>query len=61
MKVIGIDNFDRDYISDILIEENLSEREAFDMVSSHNENMRSYDPWYYRAVADDYKLRVFEP
>ena len=63
MKIIGRDNFDRDYKDDILICENLTADQAqwivraLNIVYCKSEN----SPTFYQAVEDDFKLRKFEP
>ena len=63
MKIIGIDNFDRETVDDILICHDLTEQRATFIVRALNivyckgEN----SPTYYKAVEDDYKLRSFVP
>jgi len=60
MKVIRVDNYDRELYADKLIKENLSEESANVLAASLNVN--DNDPWYYRVVHDDYKLfEGFEP
>lgn len=58
MKVIAIDNFGRDYVSDVLIGENLSELDANLLASDKNQEYGDSDnaPYYYKVVEDDYKL-----
>jgi hypothetical protein len=36
MKVIGVDNFDRDTVNDVLVAEGLSDRDARQMASRMN-------------------------
>ena len=62
MKVIAIDNFDRESPSypDILISENLTEDEANFQADAMNKGKASAS-YFYRAVEDDYKLWKFEP
>lgn len=62
MKIIQIDNFNRDYISDVLVAENLSQyygKMILGLLIKYNTSESS--PHYYRLVEDDYKLFVFEP
>lgn len=59
MKVIAIDNYDREYISDRLIKENITEEEGKRIADFHNEFCG--DGWYHKVVNDDYKLYTFEP
>lgn len=56
-KLILMDNFNRENIVDVLVEENLSEEEAkikADACNSEHKNM-NYN-WFAKAVSDDYKL-----
>ena len=61
MKIIRVDNFNRDYISDGLIAENVNEFFAKLIVKLLNKytGMNSQD--YFRAVSDDHKLYVYDP
>lgn len=63
MKIIGTDNFDREYINDQLICEGLTEPMAVFIVAALNEKYCKGDhaPTYYKVVSDDCKLRTFEP
>lgn len=55
-KVIIIDNFDRDYISDRLFKDNLTMEEAEKLATEENSKTRDNTPDYYKAVEDDYTL-----
>lgn len=62
MKIIKVDNFDRDSISDTLVAENVSEFYAEHIVTLLNEKFsgdRSSD--FYKSVEDNHKLYEFEP
>jgi hypothetical protein len=62
MKIIQVDNFDREIVSDILIAENVPEHFAELIVTYLNNTLSgpcSLD--YYKRVPDDYKLYKFEP
>jgi hypothetical protein len=61
MKVIAIDNFNSESVSDILIAENLTLEQAVYIVNARNNGGGNYTSWYYRVVEDDYKLYVFQP
>ena len=63
MKVVGIDNFDREQIGDILICENLTEQRANFIVLALNVKYCRHEdsPTYYKAVPDNYKLRNYTP
>ena len=61
MKVIAVDNFNSESVSDILIAENLTLEQAVYIVNARNSGGGNYTSWYYRAVEDDYKLYVFQP
>lgn len=62
MKVIKVDNFDRDTVDDELVAEGLTEQEAKDMAEGLNQKFGGdYAPWYYKAVTDDKKLHVWNP
>lgn len=61
MKVICIDNFNRDYISDSLVRENLTDEEADKLVKEHNDQMSAHCQDYFKKVSDDHKSYIFEP
>lgn len=62
MKVIGVDNFARDNVDDVLIESNLTPEAAEAKADELNEKYSGPDaPRFYRAVADDHVLKVWEP
>ena len=61
MKIIRADNFDRDYKSDSLIAENISEFFAELIAKLLNEYTGVNSQDYYKAVCDDHKLHVYEP
>jgi len=61
MKIIQIDNYDRDYISDVLVCENVNEyygKKILDFLIKSLSNDTGQN--YYRLVEDDYKLYTFE-
>jgi len=61
MKIILVDNFDRDRINDILIAENLNEiwgKRIVDFLCDKYSHHNSPD--WFRLVGDDYKLHKFE-
>ncbi len=62
MKIIGVDNFDRENHSDILVAESLNEYYAKTIVEFlNNKYGNEYAPYYFRVVPDNYKLYRFEP
>ena len=61
MKIICVDNFGRDFVSDQLIAENVNPYVGAKMVTLLNKAEGSNSPNFYRCVDDDYKLRKFEP
>lgn len=60
-KVIGVDNFDRDSVSDELVEEHLSEADAKATAKRVNAGHGDMWPWFYKAVPQDHKLFTWEP
>lgn len=56
MKVIKVDNFDREFYDDILIQDGLYEREAQALADMLNSKLSQYSEDYYMAVSDDYVL-----
>lgn len=59
MKIIGISNYDNDYVSDVLIKENVTESEGKKIIEKMNKNDNDY--YFYKIVPDNYKLYKFEP
>jgi len=62
MKIIKVDNFDKESIPDVLIAENVHKFYVKIIVDFLNEKY-SYDmsPIFYKAVDDNYKLRKYIP
>ena len=62
MKIIQVDNFDREAYSDTLIAENVHSYYGPFIVDYLNQKCSGDNsPDYYRLVDDDHKLYVFEP
>lgn len=61
MKIIAVDNFDREYVSDHLVCENVSEYYGNAIVKFLNREGGDYSSYFYRLVSDDHKLHVWEP
>lgn len=56
-KLILIDNFNREHIADILVEDNLDEGDANIRANKYNDEHRNMNwDWFAKAVSDDYKL-----
>lgn len=56
-KLILVDNFDRETIADVLVEENLSEKEANKKADDYNSEHRNRNwDWFAKAVDDGYRL-----
>jgi len=63
MKIIGVDNLNRDYISDVLWIDNIpSECETFAqrVCDRLNRGLGDNSGTYYKIAADDRKLYIFE-
>lgn len=58
-KVVIIDNFGRDYISDSLHKDNLSMGEVIELAKEKNNQTNDNSPYFYIAKEDDYIL--FDP
>lgn len=57
MKVVAIDNFNRESVADILVAEGLSEQDAQRLATEKNEQFSGpYAPRHYVVTPDDYKL-----
>jgi len=62
MKVIAVDNFDRENVSDVLIFEGLSPVDAKKMADNLNEKFGGDSaPRFYKAVPDRAPLYEFKP
>ena len=62
MKIVQVDNFDRDTVSDILMAEKVSKNNAEMIVKALNEKYSGNDsPLFFRAESDDYKLHEWKP
>jgi hypothetical protein len=59
MKIIGVDNYDRENVSDILVAENVNE--YYSKLIVKKLNVGGDESRFYKAVNDDYALYVFDP
>jgi len=57
MKIIMIDNFNRDSVSDVLICENMHPKFAFIIKDLLDKNYTDKD-WFFKLVENDYKLHI---
>lgn len=57
-KVVGIDNFARETVSDVIVGENLTDEEAGTLVDRLNANSHATTPTWYVVKSDDYVLYV---
>ena len=56
-KLILVDNFNREHIADVLVEDNLDEKDANERADKYNDEHRNMNwNWFAKAVSDDYKL-----
>ena len=56
-KLILVDNFNREHIADVLVEDNLDEKEANERANKYNDEHRNMSwNWFAKTVSDDYKL-----
>lgn len=61
MKIIDVDNFDRENVDDVLVCENINEHYGKMVVNILNERYSSdHSSSFFRLVEDDYKLYKFE-
>jgi len=62
MKIIQVDNFNRDTVSDVLIVEKVSENHAQMIVEALNAKYSGdLSPMFFRVEADDYELYKWSP
>lgn len=60
MKVVLVDNFDRESVNDVLLKEDLTLDEANQLAEEYNNEHKN--DWYYARVKEDnYKLYEFDP
>lgn len=60
MKIICVDSFNRDYIPDTLIAENVHVHYGKIIVGLLNERRRVHSQEYYKLVEDNYKLLTID-
>lgn len=61
MKIIKVDNFDRDFATDVLIAESIHPSYVQTIVQSLNDRFGgTHSQEYFQSVSDDYKLIIFE-
>ena len=58
MKVIAMDNFNRDHVADKLIAENLDRFTAEAMTNEMNESCNELSSYWHVVVDDDYELHL---
>ena len=62
MQIIVVDNFDRDYISDRLVADNVLASLEVGIVEYLNDKYSgSHSAYYFKLVDDGYDLFIFEP
>lgn len=61
MKVIAVDNYNRENISDFLYLDGLSEDTAKEVANRLNAKAGQDAERFYKAVTEDYQLYKFEP
>ena len=60
MKIICVDNYDREQFDDVLIATSVDKTDGekiIDFLNEYNKN----DNWFYKLVEDNYELFKFEP
>ena len=60
MKIIAIDNFNRENVDDMLVAENVNRYYGKLIVDLLNQKFSVNYDWFYKLVDDDYKLYEFE-
>ena len=60
MKIILIDNFNRESVSDILIAENAQPHYANLIIEKLNQDLHNDSPYFYKTVKNEYKLYEFQ-
>jgi hypothetical protein len=63
VKIVCVDNFDRETVSDFLVAENIqNEKFARAMCSALNDKFSGPDvPYFFKVKPDDYRLHTFDP
>ena len=61
MKIIRVDNFNREDVSDVVVAENISNKVFAEVMlkSLRDTSVRYHDPNWFVLVEDDYKLHIF--
>ena len=54
-KLILVDNYNREYVADRLLEDNITEAEAIVKAAEYNKN-NPHGDWFANVVVDEYKL-----
>ena len=61
MKIVRVDNYDRELYNDVLVCENIINEKLGDiMINALNYREGRNSEWFYKLVEDDYKLFKFE-
>jgi hypothetical protein len=60
MKIVAIDNFDRDWVPEHVKEENLTQLEAKARCDALNRASHCNSEWYYVVRADDAPVRTLD-
>jgi hypothetical protein len=61
MKIVGISNFCKDNVSDIIIAENVNEYYGKLIIKFLEEITKEHDEYYPKLVDDNYKLYKWRP
>lgn len=56
MKVVLVDNYDRETVEDLLLAENVSQEEAEQIADAYNEKQTDSAPYWAVVKNDDYRL-----
>lgn len=61
MKIVGIDNYDRETVDDVLVCEHVHDGYAQKLIEFLNAQCHEAQARFFRLVPDDYPLRRWEP
>lgn len=62
MKIIGVDNFNRDTVSDVLVAENVCDVYVAEIIAFLNARFSGENAaYYFKAIDDDRPLYVWKP
>lgn len=59
-KVVLVDNYDRDYVADKLLRDNLTEEQAIAVAKEYNDKYPDDHSWFAVVRDDLYELKIYD-